>query len=478
MTVEHPPAAGPVSVPPPGRPSARRWRAIDRAADYGLIWAVLGAGLSSRSGAVRRAGVRAATAAAATSLVVHAVAKPLLPRAHPAAGRFPSAHAASAAAFAVGASMESPTVGALTGPVALAVTVARGRVGARGPTELVAGAAVGAGVALLSRRWWPVRQAVPARARPARDAPALPDGAGLVVVANSAAGSGALTPADDPAGRVHALMPRAQVVDPAPGVDFVAEVEEALDRPSVADGTPPVAVGVAGGDGSVAAMAGLAERRGLPLVVLPAGTLNHFARDVGIPGIDEALTAAHHGRAVLVDVGLVDSGGPHGASRSAFVNTASLGGYPDMVRLREGWEGRFGKWPSAALALIRVLAEAAPLHVEIDERPRTIWVLFVGNGVYHPVGMGPLFRPRLDSRLLDVRYLRADVPFSRTRFVAAVLTGTLHRSRVYVERHVAALDVVVTSAPVGLATDGEVQPDAQVFRFRVGPHPVPVYRPD
>ena len=180
---------------------------------------------------------------------------------------------------------------------------------------------------------------------------------------------------------------------------------------------------------------------------------------------------------MLVDVGLVDTapaGSP--AAPVAFVNTASLGGYPDMVSLREQWEDRLGKWPSAALALVRVLAEATPLDVELDGQRKTVWILFVGNGAYRPTGMAPVFRPSLDARVLDVRYLRADLPFSRTRFVLAVLAGTLLRSRVYVAERRDRLDVRVLGDPVGLATDGEVQPDATRFAFRVGPRPIPVYR--
>ncbi len=48
------------------------------------------------------------------------------------------------------------------------------------------------------------------------------------------------------------------------------------------------------------------------------------------------------------------------------MNTASLGGYPDSVRLRERWQPRLGKWPAAALAMARVLKSAQPLKVTID----------------------------------------------------------------------------------------------------------------
>ena len=502
LTRKHPvtPAVLPVvAAPRSDSPAWSSWlQRLDRTADRGLIWAAVAGGLvASGRGPLRRAGVRGILAAAATSTVAHALAKPLLPRSRPWSRRFPSAHAASSTAFVTGAAMESPMLGAALAPLAIGVSSARVSLGERTFADVAAGAVLGAGIATLTRRWWPVVRHAPARARPAGGAPALGDGAGLVIVANRSAGTpgpletlgqivapvvgvGGDEDEEDPVAEVHAeihaVLPKAQVVIPTPGEDFVVEVEAALDRPMV-DGSVTRAIGVAGGDGSVAALAGLAQRRHVPLVVLPEGTLNHFARDVGIDDSPSALAAAREGDAVLVDVGLVDITPAEGEERTvAFVNTASLGGYPDMVKLREDWEEQWGKWPSAAMALVRVLAEATPLVVEIDGRRQSLWLLFVGNGGYQPRGMAPLSRPRLDARVLDVRYLRADVPFSRTRFMISVLAGTLARSRVYVANTRTRLSVRVVGPPVGLATDGEVQPDSERFVFRIAPKPVPVYR--
>jgi diacylglycerol kinase family enzyme len=86
------------------------------------------------------------------------------------------------------------------------------------------------------------------------------------------------------------------------------------------------ALAVAGGDGSVAAVAGVAVERNLPLVVVPTGTLNHFARDIGLDltrplrALD-AFTSGHHER--RVDVGRVN-GRP-------FINNVSLGVYAEML---------------------------------------------------------------------------------------------------------------------------------------------------
>ncbi|MFC5112059.1 hypothetical protein [Kibdelosporangium philippinense] len=80
-----------------------------------------------------------------------------------------------------------------------------------------------------------------------------------------------------------------------------------------------------------------------------------------------------------------------------------------MVRLREKLTRRWGKWPAGAIALVRVLAKSAPLHVTINKERHMVWMVFVGNGSYRPKGFAPTTRSELDKGLMDVRYIRADV---------------------------------------------------------------------
>ncbi len=104
----------------------------------------------------------------------------------------------------------------------------------------------------------------------------------------------------------------------APGEDAKRAALQAAD-----DGARALAV--AGGDGSVAAVAGVAAERGLPLAVVPTGTLNHFARDLGLDLARPlgALDAFRAGREVRVDLGRIN-GRP-------FVNNVSLGVYAEML---------------------------------------------------------------------------------------------------------------------------------------------------
>jgi diacylglycerol kinase family enzyme len=172
-----------------------------------------------------------------------------------------------------------------------------------------------------------------------------------------------------------------------------------------------------------------------------------------------------------------DADRPTPARTRHFLNTASIGSYPELVRLRERWQPRVGKWPAFAAALLVVLRRTEPVRARFLGEWHTVWFLFVGNGPYHPRGMVPAWRTRLDSGLLDVRWVRADVRFSRLRVAAALLLGALGHSRVYEQREVAELEVEL-AVPGMLATDGEVVETAGRFTFRVAEGRVPVYRRD
>jgi diacylglycerol kinase family enzyme/membrane-associated phospholipid phosphatase len=468
-------------------------KGLTTSANHSLLWFGVAGILALRRGASRKAGARGVLAIAMASGTANALCKPLLPRRRPAAAElpayqtlpspptsssFPSGHAASAAAFATAVGLESPKLGLAIAPVAAAVGYSRVHVGVHWASDVAAGAALGAGVALLTRRWWPVRRTDEARARPVDSAPVLPDGEGLLMLVNQFSGD----PNYDPVGDVARVLPRAEILTVQQGRGIQTQLEAALARRGTEVGTHIKALGVTGGDGSVGAGAAVAERHGLPLVVVPLGTLNHFARDVGVYDLQEVDDATRAGQAVAVDLGIVevhpDAGSDDEVVRvRTFLNTASIGSYPELVRLREHWQPRWGKWPAFVAALMVVLHRAQPVRVHLLGEWRTVWFLFVGNGPYYPRGMVPAWRPTLDSGLLDVRWLRADARFSRLRVMAALLLGALGHSRVYAQREVPELDVEL-EVPGMLATDGEVVEYSGRYTFRVAAGRVLVYRRD
>jgi undecaprenyl-diphosphatase len=478
------------ALPPSGVDTVMK--ELSTAANHSVLWFTVAGALAVRRGATRKAARRGVLAIALASATANAVCKPLLPRRRPAAAElpayqklaspptsssFPSGHSASAAAFATAVAMESPRVGLVIAPVAAAVAYSRVHVGVHWTSDVVAGAALGAGMAALTRRWWPVRDSDEAKARPVGSVPVLPDGEGLLMLVNQHSGD----PRHDPLDDVTAALPKAEILTVERGTNIDDQLEEALARRS-AGPDEVLALGVTGGDGSVGAAAAVAERHGLPLVVAPLGTLNHFARDVGVYDLQEVVDATHAGEAVAVDLGVVEVHAGTGDAAEVvrtrnFVNTASIGSYPELVRLREKWQPRWGKWPAFAAALLVVLRRTEPVQAHFLGQWRTVWFLFVGNGPYHPRGMVPAWRPTLDSGLLDVRWVRADVRFSRLRVATALILGALGHSRVYEQREVPELQVEL-KVPGMLATDGEVVEESGLYTFRVAEGRVPVYRRD
>jgi diacylglycerol kinase family enzyme/membrane-associated phospholipid phosphatase len=460
----------------PPTPADRGLRVLGRAADHSKLWFAVAAVLASRKGATRRAGLRGVVAIGFASFAASFVGKRLFPRRRPAAellpvprrlvrrpksSSFPSGHAASAAAFASAVAMEHHGAAAVVVPLAAAVGYSRIHTGVHWPTDVAAGAVIGVGAAYATRHWWPHQKDLPDGHQHRATGPELGDGEGLVLVVNPGAGS-----AGDVVTEVGKAWPSADIVEIQPDVDVVAEVTKRVKHGDVR------AVGAIGGDGTVACVAELAVEHGLPLVHVPGGTLNHFARDAGIETLDEVQAATRTGSVILSDVGEVAIDRD---DHAVFVNTASLGGYPETVRMREMLQARWPKWAATLLATSRTLRRAKPMTILLNGRRRTVWMLFVGNGAYVPKGFGAARRPSLASGLLDVRYLRADIPYSRVRFLLASLTGTLHVSHVYKHAEVPAADVVLLDGPRRIALDGEVGPSGRRFRFRVRKGALPVY---
>lgn len=379
---------------------------------------------------------------------------------HPESPSFPSGHSASAAAFATGVALESPRIGAAVAPVAGAVAWSRLHTGAHWLSDVLGGVAIGAGVALLGTVLVPS----PPRHSERRGGtevtlPPSPTGHGLFLILNPSSGRAVIT-RPDAERLLTRLLPDARIHLLADGEDVAPVVRSAL-----AENPPPRILGVCGGDGTVATLAQLARDADLPLLVVPGGTFNHFARAAGIESIEDAVSALAAGTGVVVDIGELRLGT---GEPETVLNAASVGLYPDFVAEREERQGVLGKWIAGVVSAVRVLRHADPVDLVIDGRSIKAWSLFVGINRNHAVIPAPLQRRRLDDGLLDIRILHAR---SRAHAVAALSFGhrtsrILTRMRILpgssVVESFTTPDLVVAVLPregqaPGFAHDGEVQ---------------------
>ncbi|MCA4133258.1 bifunctional phosphatase PAP2/diacylglycerol kinase family protein [Arthrobacter sp. M4] len=461
------------------------FRELSAAATKGKLWFAAAGLLAVIPGRPRRAALHGVLALGVASAVTNIVFKTLLPRARPlpehlpvfrfvhpqpTSSSLPSGHSASAVAFALGAGMVHPGVGLALAPVAAGVAYSRVHTGAHWPSDVLFGSAIGASAALLTRHWWPVKPEVPEPRRTPARAPELPDGAGLAIVVNEKGGS--YTP--ETTTTLQEAFPKAHIFEISDGQDVAAEIGKAA-------GSGARALGVWGGDGTVGTAAAAAVEHSLPLLVLPGGTLNHFARDVSIDSVETAATVAALGQAVqldlghvLVERGLVDS--PESLSLT-MLNTASIGVYPNLVRRREHLTAALGKPLAGVVAGLRTFGASTPTHVKINGVRHKIWILYLGRGRYYPRDLAPLVRPVLDDGLLDIRMVTADEPFARVRLLWAVLTGTAGSSKVTHLREADSLVVEADNQSLVLAVDGEPLPGVRRAEFTVRRSALVCYAP-
>jgi diacylglycerol kinase family enzyme len=210
-------------------------------------------------------------------------------------------------------------------------------------------------------------------------------------------------------------------------------------------------LGVAGGDGTQALVAGVAAGAGVPMMVLSAGTRNHFAMDLGLDRADPAagLDALTDGTEIRIDLGLI---GGDGKPVRTFVNNASFGAYAEVV---QSPAYRDDKAATALDMLPDLLSghQGARLVVRIDgevtlEGPQAV---LVSNNPYETgdiAGLGR--RTRLDRGVLGVVGIKVETGAQ----AAALLSRRLGRRFITIARaHEVVIDASEPQIPVGI--DGE-----------------------
>ena len=261
------------------------------------------------------------------------------------------------------------------------------------------------------------------------------------------------------------LPARIEVIEPD-------RMEDAIRR-ALASGAETVVVG--GGDGTVRTAAQVLAGSDVALGILALGTLNHAARDLGLPtDLGESARAVARGEARKIDVGELDG--------KVFVNNSSLGLYPSMVRVRQESERRFqiGHLGAVVRACWRTFWRFPVLEIDV-QRPEGLGrlvtpMVFVGNGEY---ALGPKVgtRKSLEDGVLFLCTLES-VGRWRTLWLGVRSLFT----PVPKEKHMKCLfaqevAIRLPRGPVWVSLDGEVRRAEGKLLYRVRPKALTVLAP-
>jgi len=292
----------------------------------------------------------------------------------------------------------------------------------------------------------------------------------VVVIVNSSSGTGCPPQYErELEARFAAQGCKADVRLVHSGEDIVRTAKEA-----VAQGAKCVVA--AGGDGTVSAVASQVARTPAALGVLPMGTLNHFAKDNGIPlDVDESIAVIASGNVAEVDVGEVNG--------RIFINNSSIGLYPDIVLDRERQRRRLGrgKW-MALLAASLHAARRYPvlsLAMDVDGQPldRRSSFMFVGNNEYKMEGFEIGERERLDAGVLSLYVTQRTGRFGLFRLAMRALFHRIEQARDFDCLRATRVTVHTHKRRLHVAADGEVVAMASPLEYRVHPHALRLHIP-
>jgi diacylglycerol kinase family enzyme len=236
------------------------------------------------------------------------------------------------------------------------------------------------------------------------------------------------------------------------------------------------AVVMAGGDGTMSAGAAALAGGSCPMGVLPLGTLNHFARDLGIPqDLDGAVEVVASGVVRRVDVGE--------ANGRVFLNNASIGLYPHAVLVREKQQDErgTGKWLAMSRAALATLRKFPLVQVSLSIPTGKVRVttplVFIGNNRYEMSLLALGKREVLDGGEL---WLYVASHRGRIGFVSLALravAGRLDQARDFVGMAVPEVSVEDRRRVIPIAFDGEVCEVESPLRCRSRPAALPVIAP-
>lgn len=224
----------------------------------------------------------------------------------------------------------------------------------------------------------------------------------------------------------------------------------------------------AGGDGTISAVAAAVAGTDKVLGVLPVGTLNHFAKDVGIPlDLESAVRNVLEGEIAQVDVGEVNG--------RVFINNSSLGLYPQIVTRRDAQREQLsrGKWTAFFWATIQALRRFPFLDLRIEFEGRQIFrrtaFLFVGNNEYQIAGFSLGSRTCINAGRLGLYLTHRTGRLGLFRLALHALFGRVDQAEDFDVFCVAEARIETRKRQLLVAFDGEVERMATPLHYRIRP---------
>lgn len=286
------------------------------------------------------------------------------------------------------------------------------------------------------------------------------DSTAMIVIMNRGAGG-----PEDPQTRIaesfRALGETPRILHPSEDQDIVALAHEA------AKSSEQIVV-AAGGDGTISAVASELAGTDKILGVLPIGTLNHFAKDLGIPlDLETAVQTIKEGHTTAVDTGEVNG--------RIFINNSSLGIYPQIVSRREAQQERLarGKWPAFLWATVQAFRRFPFLDLRVEfegqQLARKTAFLFVGNNEYEIAGFRLGSRACLNAGRLGLYFSHGTGRLGLIRLALHALFGRVDQARDFEAFCVTEARIETSHRRLLVARDGEVEWMKTPLHYRIRP---------
>jgi diacylglycerol kinase family enzyme len=243
-----------------------------------------------------------------------------------------------------------------------------------------------------------------------------------------------------------------------------AEILELARRATKADKSVVVA---AGGDGTINAVASELVGSNKVLGVLPLGTLNHLAKDLGMPlDLESAVDVIAQQTLARIDIGEVNG--------RYFLNNSGLGLYPGIVheRQQQQAQGR-SKWLAFFSALLIIIHRYPLLTVRLSTEDRELRrrtpMVFVGNNEYELQGLNMGSRRSLNRGKLFLYVTREMSRWRLLKIGLAALFGRLSDIHDFDALSVSEVSVQARRRRLRVALDGEVVVMRLPLRYRIHP---------